>query len=146
VPDSIVAQITDDLVTALHGIELYGGRSTAEKQRMFLNIGNRYPYIEVCGPDIEKKVQTHKSTLCDLEYEIRYHINKDDDYLDENTEISYLTRNVSADIIKAFMGDRTRSGKAQDTKYESYGYYFDLTHNDEFVFFVFVDIIITAFI
>lgn len=118
--DSIVSQITQNLKDRLESLSTYGGTPTVELSRLFPCINNRYPYIEVIGPEVEVETQTHQVADSKLEYILKYTISGNDENETENGEITYLTRNVAADIIKHIMNDVSRGGLAQNTKATAY--------------------------
>uniref|UniRef100_A0A6M3M6E0 Tail protein n=1 Tax=viral metagenome TaxID=1070528 RepID=A0A6M3M6E0_9ZZZZ len=143
--DCIVSQITQNLKDRLESLSTYGGTPTVELSRLFLNINDRYPYIEIIGPAVEVETQTHQVTDSKLEYMIKYYINVNDENETENGEITYLTRNVAADIIKHIMNDVSRGNLAQNTKATEYGCDFEIVGEDV-EFFVYVVIEIQALI
>ena len=143
--DSIVSQITQNLKDRLESLSTYGGTPTVELSRCFLNINDRYPYIEIMGPTVEVETQTHQVADSKLEYVLKYTVNGNDENETENGEMTYLTRNVAADIIKHIMNDISRGGLAQNTEATDYGADFEIV--DEGIdYFVYVVIEIQALI
>jgi hypothetical protein len=136
--DSIVSQITQNLKDRLETLSTYGGTPTVELGRLFLDINNRYPFIEIIGPNVEVETQTHQVADSKLEYILKYTVDGNDENETENGEITYLTRNVAADIIKHIMNDVSRGGLAQNTKTTEYGADFEIVGEgiDYFVYVV----------
>jgi hypothetical protein len=143
--DSIVSQITQNLKDRLESLSTYGGTPTVELSRLFLTIGSRYPYIEIVGPEVEIETQTHQVADSKLEYVIKYFVNINDENETENGEITYLTRNVPADIIKHIMNDVSRGGLAQNTAATEYGAAFEII-DEQVEFFIYVVIEIQVLI
>lgn len=136
----MISDITQNIKTTLAAITTYGGTPTVELERLFLNINDRYPFIEVGGPYSEVDTQTHNVAQTSLEYVIKYCINYNDEDQTED-EITYVTRNVHGDIIKALMVDPARAGYAVITKVEDYGYLFEeIEEGIEFHVYVILDI------
>jgi len=136
----MISDITQNIKTTLAAITTYGGIPTVELERLFLNINDRYPYIEVGGPYSEVDTHPHNVAQTSLEYVIRYCVDYNDQ--DQNDdEITYVIRNVTGDIIKAVMVDPTRGGHAVITKIEDYGHLFeDIGDGIEFHVYVILDI------
>ena len=120
----MISDITQNIKTTLATITTYGGIPTVELERLFLNINGRYPFIEVGGPYSEVETQPHNVAQTSLEYIIKYCLEYNDEDQTED-EITYVTRNVTGDIIKALMVDPTRNGNAVITKISDYGYLFE---------------------
>lgn len=131
--------------TALNGKAAYGGNITANLERLYLTINNRYPFVEICGPYAETEIETEWTADTTLEYCIKYYINVNDRNLNPDTEITYLTRNVTNQLVKLVMADQQRSGLAKDTKVTDYGNAFELLE-DNVEFFIYVIIEIQALI
>jgi hypothetical protein len=124
--DSIIEQITDNLQAALNAVATYGGSTTCQRERINgPQINDRYPFVELAGPFGEIETQTDRAALHTLTYIAKYHIAANDEDLADDTEITYLTRNVEADLIKAVMADRTRNKLAQKTEATDYEYGFE---------------------
>ena len=139
--DSIVSQITQNLKDRLETLSTYGGTPTVELGRLFNTINNRYPYIEIIGPNVEVETQTHQVADSKLEYVLKYTVDGNDENETENGEISYLTRNVAADIIKHVMNDISRGGLAQNTKATEYGADFEIVgENVDYFVYVVIEI------
>jgi len=124
--DSIIEQITDNIQTALHGVTTYGGTTTCERERVDgPEINGRFPFVELSGPYGEIETQISDVAIHTLTYIAKYQINVNDRGTSANTEITYVTRNVTADLIKAVNADRTRGGIAQKTIATDYEYGFE---------------------
>ena len=143
--DCIVSQITQSLKDRLESLSTYGGTPTVELSRLFSLINDRYPYIEIIGPIVEIETQTYQVADSQLTYILKYYINVNDENETENKEISYLVRNVAADIIKHIMNDPSRGSLAQNTKVLEYGADFEII-GEQVEFFVYVIIEIKALI
>lgn len=141
--ECIEAQVTADLVTALSGLVTYGGTATIERERAELQINGRFPFVEVCGPQTEIDTQQFKVGISRLTYLIKYYINVNDED-PSGDEITYLTRNVCADIIRALWVDPQRNRLAQITKATDNGYGFDVDDSGAVIFFRFVVVEVTA--
>ena len=89
-----------------------------ELERLYQVPNNRFPYIILYGPRLANALdeQTYKVTDHDILYEIRLYDKINDESISSNTEITYIMRNVYADITQAVMVDKTRGGLAQTTK------------------------------
>lgn len=122
----ITANITQNIKDAVNGLATYGGTITAELERLFWSANNRYPYSEIAGPDIAIETESRLKDMCSLQYEIRYFVNVNDENETVGGEITYLTRNVHADIIRALMVDVSRGGYAQKTELVRWGPSFEV--------------------
>jgi len=142
----IVSAITQNLKDRLETLSTYGGTPVVELERLVLNINNRYPYMEICGPIAEVEQYTRDVADTKLTYQVNYYHTINDESEVENTEVTYLTRNVVADIIRHIMNDQSRGGRAQKTKPVSYGYSMQVSQNNTIEFVVYVIIEITALI
>ena len=135
-----ISGITQDIKTTLAAITTYGGTPTVELERLFLDVNDRYPYIELCGPYSEIDTEPHNVADTTLEYNLKYYVNYNDEDQTED-EITFKTRNVTGDIIKALMVDTTRGGNATVTNVTDYGHFFEeLEHGNEFYVYVTLDI------
>jgi hypothetical protein len=118
--DCIVAQITADRKATLSAITTAGGAYTftpavVEEPRIVRNINGRYPYMEITKAPIEPEDENNVSEHTKISYLVTY----EDQYNDDDPaseEILYHFRNVNADIIKAWMADRTCGGLAEITR------------------------------
>jgi len=118
VSDCILAQLTANRKAALKLLTIANGYSftygAVEEKRTILNINGRYPYIQLL------KSVVVENELNDLDHiKVMYAVLYEDVYNDESTsgdEIIYHFRNVNADIVKAWMVDRTCGGLASLTK------------------------------
>lgn len=120
---------------------VYDGTATVNLERLYLNINDRYPYIEIAGPHCEVEVRSSTGADTSIEYAIKYYIDKNDESMLENTEITYLTRNVTNSIIKKLMEDQHRRGLAENTKVIDYGFAFELIGEDvEFIVYVIIQV------
>lgn len=132
-----IADVTENLKTAIEAVNMYNGTetkgtATVELERLINSIDGRYPYIIILGPYVEGVTDKYRVFHGDIEYEIRYLVNKNDNSENPDTEISYLTRNVNADIIRGIMLDPTRGGNAINTVVKEKGYDFDIVSGDAF--------------
>jgi len=146
--DSIKAAITQNLKDRLETLQTYPNKATptVELERTVLSIGDRYPYIMLCGPWSEAEDEITLNTQDKLTYIIKYYVDKNDENANENTELPYLTRNVAADIIKHIMNDVSRGQRAQKTEKTGNGYAYDLSNEEQWEFYVYVIIEVTVFI
>jgi len=124
--DIISQQISENIKTALGTLSTYGGTPTVERERSVLRISGRYPFIELSGPQIEVISRARGVDMCDLHYVARYFVDTNDDNTTSDGEITYLTRNVSGDIIKKLMEDTDRGDLAEYTFIDECGYGFDV--------------------
>jgi len=140
--DIIASRITQNLKNVLKTLSTYGGVPKAvELERLYPFIDDRYPFVELGGPYIEVETQTYKVAMTLLGYSIKYYINVNDEKNTENTEITYLTRNVIGDIIKKVMEDPSRGALAQITKLTDAGAAFELVDdNVEFYIYVLLEV------
>lgn len=126
--DSIVALITQDIITTLHGEEIEYGNDThtitCEQQRTIKCINNRYPFVELIGPMVEVNGRAHKVITCECNYIIEVYIPANDQDDLTSDPITKITQNIHADIIKLLMDDITRGGYAKHTAFNSFGQYF----------------------
>jgi len=133
-----VARITQNIKNRLKTLITYGGVPTVELERLILNINDRYPFVELCGPWADVEVHTKDLAETNLTYQINYYNAINDESQTENTEITYITRLVTADIIKHIMNDQSRGGLAQRVTITDYGYTSQVTENDTVEFLVYV--------
>lgn len=132
-----ISDVTDNLKTAIEAVSMYNGTetkgpATVELERFVNIINDRYPYVVIYGPYVEGVTDKYRVFHGDIEYEIRYLIDKNDNSENPDTEISYLTRNVNADIIRGIMLDPTRGENAINTTVKEKGYDFDIVSGDAF--------------
>jgi hypothetical protein len=118
--DCIVAQITADRKAAMRAITTEGGAYTftpavVEEPRIVRSINGRYPYMEIAKSPIEPEEENNISEHAKINYLVTYEDQYNDDSADVE-EILYHFRNVNADIIKAWMVDRTCGGLAEMTR------------------------------
>jgi len=144
VADCIAELISANIETALTGVTYGGVACTVERERMFLNIQGRYPYIELGGPYCEEETQTYKVAMTDLYFVAKCYINKNDESTTANTELPWLTRNVCADMIKALWTDPGRNGMAYFTHITDSGYDYDMDDNGDVEFYRYVVIQVRA--
>ncbi len=123
--------------TALDGVAMYGGTTTAELERHYLNINGRYPFIEIAGPYAEVQGETDDSIDTMLQYAIKYYVNVNDESFTANTEITYLTRTVTTAIRKAIMANQQISGLVENIHTEDAGYTLEIIEG-QFEFTVYV--------
>lgn len=131
-----ITDITQNLKTALEGLDSYSGTPTVELERLFNVINNRYPYIFLAGPYTDQETQSYNVTKTKIEYTIQYYIKYNDEDQTKD-EITVATRNVAGDIVKKIMEDVNRGGFAILTKIKNYGNSFELV-GDEVGFFIYV--------
>lgn len=122
--DCIIEQITANLLTTLDGVSTYGGDCDVERERAMLTQGDRDPLIVLSGPEVEVEQQIDAVSVVRCQYVAAYLKRINDEGVIVNTEAPYLARNVSADIMKALMIDRSRGSLALNTEVEGYGYTF----------------------
>lgn len=112
--DSIVAQITQNLITTFNGKSIVlAGESltiTAETERSKRVVNERYPFLEVQGPIVNIVNRGHRVANCDLFYSIELLISVNDDYEDgkDYLTITETAQNVASDLIKLLMADQQR--------------------------------------
>ena len=99
----------------------------------------------MCGPYAEIQIETAGVSDTTLEYVIKYYINVNDEKIASDTEISYLTRNVIDDIVRAIMVNQQMDGLAENITIIDHGTAFELV-NDNIEFFVYVDLEIQTLI
>ena len=145
--DCIESQITQSIKNAINGKALTGFTNTitAELDRINISINDRYPFVVLSGPATDTDAKTSEVDECTLEYALRCFIDINDDSEAANTEITYITRNVNAELIKLIMADRQRGGLAQTTKTTSRGYDFELV-GDEIEYYTYVTLEVSALI
>jgi hypothetical protein len=119
--DCITARITADIVATLETLDSYGGvPGKVEEEKLIHAPNGRYPYVEVCGPVGSPNPQTTKVAMTELRYTIKHYTQANDEG-DANPAISYLARNIIADIVKCLMVDQTRGNIALSTEQEEFG-------------------------
>lgn len=136
----MVSDITANLKTDLKSLNSYGGSPTVEEERLFMVINNRYPFIVINGPYSDANTQIHNVSNTKLNYTIQYFVKyNDEDH--SKSEITYVTRNVTGDIINKIMEDVTRGGFAIRTKITNFGNAFELISNRvEFFLYVVLEV------
>ena len=146
--DCIESQLTQSLKDRLETLKSYPNKSTptVELERTVLTIGNRYPYITLCGPQTDTDDKTPNATHDTLTYIIKYYVNKNDENDTENTELPYLTRNVAADIERHIMNDVSRGALSENTRQLEDGYAYDLSEEAVWEFYVYVVVEISVLI
>ena len=117
--DCIVAQITANRKAALAAMTVAGGYSftpkKVEEQRIVRNVNGNYPYIEIAKAPIAPETENNVSEHTKIMYMVMY----EDQYNDDDASIPEIVKhfcNVTADLIKAWMVDRTCGGLAEMTK------------------------------
>ena len=139
--DYVDARVTNYLENALNGVAMYGGTTTVGLERHYININDRYPYIEIAGPYADVITETDQSIETVLQYAIRYFVNVNDESFTENTEITYLTRTVTEDITKAIMANQTISNLVENIEIDYQGYSNEIIDQTlEFMVYVVVEI------
>lgn len=118
--DCIVAQITANRKAAMAAITTIGGAysfipGVVEEQRIVRNINGRYPYMEIALAPIEPEAENNVSEHVQLHYLVTFEAQGNDDD-PASSEILKTYCNVNADIIKAWMVDRTCGGLAEMTR------------------------------
>lgn len=136
--DCVESLITQDLVDTLDGITIpYNGvdhSAVAAFQRAVDEIGNQYPYIEVCGPVGEIVERSSQSEMHHLDYTILVYVAANDK--GTNNPITYQLRNTRAYVMAEILDDRTRSGHAINTEYNgNYGHWFNEDTSEIVLFF-----------
>jgi hypothetical protein len=147
---SVIAKISYNLRDALDQQQFsYNGTdehiTTAEFQRTIIDINNRYPFIEVCGPWPETTWRGNDSVHAKLWYRIEFRENSINDTAPGALPIIETMINTGADLVKMIMKDMYRGGNAILTRCEMPGYYFtgDMKQ-PEFV--IYTDVCVEAFI
>jgi hypothetical protein len=107
--DSIQAQVTANLKTALTGI---AGIADVDEMRSRLSIQS-YPFILLQELPVDYSADYQHSNDVTYSYNILYFAMEADEKPDP--AFTNQNRNVVADIIKAIMTDRTRGNIAQNT-------------------------------
>jgi hypothetical protein len=125
--DSIIARITANRKAALAAITTAGGAYTftpaaVEEQRITQDIDGRYPFILLSQEEADDEDEYNVASHVKQRYTVVY-LDQDNDekslvsgvktYPDE---IFKHFRNVNADLIKAWMADRTCGGLAEYTR------------------------------
>jgi hypothetical protein len=117
--DSIVAHITRNRKSALSAISIVGGYSftpaVVEEPRLIRNINGRYPYIEITKAPIIPETENNISEHTPISYLVTYEDQYNDDVATDD-EILLHFRNVTADIIRGWMVDRTCGALAEFTR------------------------------
>lgn len=139
----MVSDITKNLKTALESLSTYGGTPTVEEERLYLTIGDRYPFVELSGPYSEVEPEMHNITDTKLEYVIKYYVNYNDEDYKTKSAITFITRNVPGDIIQRVMVDVSRGSYAIKTSVVGYGNAFE-TQEERVEFFIYVVLEINA--
>ena len=123
--DCIASLIAENLRDSLDGKTItYNGVShtiTCERQRLRLNINDRYPYVEILGPFASVQDRSNRSMDTELRFGLIFYEDTIND--DSGDEIARVLDNVAADIISLVMSDITRGGYALKTDYDGYGYF-----------------------
>jgi hypothetical protein len=130
--DTVFESITKNIVTTLSGLSLsYGGVTktlSCDRERYVDVIGDRTPLAIIVGPNVEVISRAHLVAHCELVYQIMVvdtSINDEYDPDSITTPITEVMANVSGDVVKQLMIDRTRGGYAQNTEFDACGHYFD---------------------
>lgn len=136
--DSIVAQITQNLLSVFNGASItFAGTThtiTADSERLKRVVNNRYPFLELQGPIVNVTSRAHRVVNCDLFYSVELLIDINDDY-DSNHDYLTVTetaQNIASDLIKLLMADQQRGfvtdyptkRRAHHTDYEGFGHRF----------------------
>lgn len=146
---SIQEKITNDIETTLAAIATPDYDFTpggVEQERVVSDINDRYPFVEITGPDAD--VQFGKHTRGDL-HKLEYVITYTDDISDNDVNSDPLpkrTSSVVANLHKALMVDYARSGNAIMTRPLNYGHSIYLDENNTPKFEVFLVIEVEAMI
>jgi len=123
--DCIVAQITANRKAALAEITTEGGvysftPAVVEEERIVRNVNGRWPYMQLVISPIEPETEDNDAEQTPIFYLVEYEDQYNDDSPDKE-EILYHFRNVNADIIKAWMVDRSCGDLAEMTRTVWYG-------------------------
>ena len=102
-----------------------------------MNVNDRYPFFAVGGPFGEIDTQTFKVGIHEMDFAVKGLVAYNDESQTDNTEITYKTRNMIADLVRYVMVDPTRGGLATNTWATDYGQTFELI-DDEPQYFVYV--------
>lgn len=118
----MLSDITDNIKTALDGLNSYGGAVTVEHERKFLSINERYPFVILCGP--YTGVDTEQSQVHDNEavYIVKHIVYENDANYNDFEEMTFRVRNVAADIKKILMIDPSRGNRVQFTRFLNSGH------------------------
>ena len=117
--DCIVARITANRKAALRAISVANGYrftpAAVEEPRLVRNADGQYPYMEITKAPITPETENNYSEHTSIQYLVTYEDVYNDDAATDD-EIVYYFRNVNAEIIRAWMADRTCGDLAQFTK------------------------------
>lgn len=128
--DSVVGKITENLVAALNAKAITFNNKqqtiTAEEQRAVMVIGDRYPYVHVCGPVVNVVDRAHQTCHVRLEYVIELYTCLNDEYIsgENNLPITKVCADIHADLMKLIMASNSRGGLALKTNCDDFGHYF----------------------
>ena len=111
--DSIIARITADRKSALAAISTTGGYSftpdIVEEERLIFNLKGKKYFIRLVKLDASVMVEDNAVDQTKIPYLVETYVTGSDEEASDD-EIVYQNRNVNADIIKAWMVDRTCGG------------------------------------
>ena len=142
-PDCIEERITSFLEARLKELSLLGKTPTVERERLVGSINGRYPFVELCGAEVEVETLTHELEIAKLNYLVKAYFDISDDNQSANTEISRITKNVCADIKAKVKEDQSCGSLALYVQTTERGYSFDLI-GDNVEFFCYVAVTVTA--
>lgn len=136
--DCVESLIGQDLVDTFDGITIpYNGSdhiAVADFQRAVDEIGNRYPYIEVCGPVGEVISRASGTEIHQLDYTVLIYVAANDKRSQD--PITYQLRNTRAYVMAEALDDRTRGGNALNTEFNgNYGHWFNDDTSEIVLFF-----------
>ena len=108
----------------------YQGTVTANLERYYNNINDRYPFLEILGPYAIVETETDDVMDTVLQYVFKYYIRYNDENDIADTEVAKLVENVARDITKQIMLDQTRAGLAENTEITEHGISFEEIDNE----------------
>jgi len=121
--DSIMAAIIRNRKNVLKTISTTAGYTftplAVEEERLFFNINGRFPYILLLRSPADVQQEDNYRDFTNTTFIVCYF----DNYNDEDQtkdEITYKYRNVVADIVRAWMTDRTCGELMEGTKLIGY--------------------------
>lgn len=123
--DSIRAQITANIVSALQGITTANGYNTdvseVDELRIIPRLKPHMMIVQALPLDVQEDYQ-HSGHVF-YRYNVCYFPFVNDDYDEDGTveAFQHQCRNVDADVTKAIMQDRTRGGLALNTGVDDAG-------------------------
>ena len=121
--ETVTEKITNNIESTLAAISLPDYDFTpgaVEQERVVTDINQRFPFIEISGPEGQVATKTTRGALHTLEYVITYVDDITDSRLSSDP-LQKQTASVVGNLHKALMTDYTRGGLAQMTRLKNYG-------------------------